>query len=227
MTIITSNVLFSIHPKWTYKILIGTKLIEIRKRIPKVKLPFTAYIYCTLDKKFPLSLGPFGPGMIEDNDPEYNMQGKVVGEFTCPEILEFTWDDYNHCYDIDDDSLEKSKLTQEELYNYGKGATLYGIVISNVITYDKPRDLDDVRVSCPNYSDDANALECWDCPHFCHYIEPDWSDEYKFCMVDGDKPLTRPPQSWQYVKEVKDPDEFQRKYTDDPELQRAIEELFS
>ena len=222
-----NKILYSIHPKWVYKILIGTKLIEVRKTVPKVELPFEGYIYCTKDKKFPLALGPFGPGMIEDNDPEYNMQGKVVGEFMCSKILEFTWDDFNHCYNIDDDSLANTRLSQEDLYNYGKGATLYGIVISNVITYDKPRYLDDVRVLCPNYSKDPNILECWDCPHFCHYIFPNCSDEYKFCMVDGDKPLSRPPQSWQYIKKVKDPDEYSYIYQNDPEFQRAIEELFS
>lgn len=225
MNNINNNVLFSIHPKWTYKILIETKTIEIRKTIPKINLPFTGYIYCTKDKKYPLSLGPFGPVLMTTDDMLYDMQGKIVAKFTCNEIREFVWDEYNYCYDIDDDSLRQSKLTQEELKSYGKGKTLYGIVISNITTYLEPKSLSSANIICHNYTQDMNSLHCINCPDWCHY-QPYDHEEYRWCNKDGKKELIRPPQSWQYINEVIDEVPLY-KYYEDPEFQRLVEELFT
>jgi predicted transcriptional regulator len=219
----SNYVLFSIQPKWVYKILIGTKLIEIRKRVPKLKPPFTCYIYCTMDNKFPLSLGPFGPGMLKDDDPDYNMQGKIVGQFTCSEIREYTYDENNPYYDISDDDLELSKLTQKQLYEYGKGKTLYGIVISDVITYEKPFELGMMTAACPYFMTSCNCTKDEGCEYLYYYECYDYCDEY--CMCDGFPSLKRPPQSWQYVEKF-DYESFYNYQKSDPELDSIIRELF-
>lgn len=193
---IDNAVLFSIKPIHVYNICEFGKRIEVRKTIPNLKLPFTGYIYCTKDKSYPLWLGPFGvcKQNIED-DPDYHMNGKIIGSFTCNEIREFVWDDYNHCYDIDDDSLKATCLTQEDLYNYGKGKTLYGICIDNFICYYIPKPLNYLAQTCKSYID---GDKCDDCLYFidARGYEYDESD----CGCGGLKPLHRPPQAWCYVR---------------------------
>ena len=44
-------IMISIKPEWVCKILNGEKTIEIRKTMPKCKLPCKVYIYCTKGKK--------------------------------------------------------------------------------------------------------------------------------------------------------------------------------
>ena len=193
------SVLWSIKPKWTYEICTDTKKIEVRKTRPNLAVPFKNYIYCTKDRKFPLSLGPFGPSKLDFGDSEYDMQGKIVAEFICPEVIEFTWDEYNCCYAISDDDLSLTCLTQEELYEYGKGKTLYGIRIENLITYDKPKPLWTMRHLCKEYG--SENPYCDDCPYFIddRSYEYDESD----CGVSGLPPFIRPPQSWAYATPYK------------------------
>lgn len=136
------DLLMSIQPQWVYKICNRTKTIEIRKTKSKYDPKFRIFIYCTkngeqlhiLDQRTVVK----GKSTVR---PDLNLNGKIVGHCTCPEIKEFKWDDINRCYDIDDDSLKASCLTQEQLYEYGKGQTLYGYVLSTFMMYCAPCDI--------------------------------------------------------------------------------------
>lgn len=76
-----------------------------------------------------------------------------------------------------------SCLTVEELRKYlGAGITIFhGLHISDLVIYDKPKDLDCFRkpIVCHRGKDRFNCEGCWDCE------------------------ITRPPQSWCYVEELR------------------------
>lgn len=135
-------VLISIHPLWCYKILIFLKLIEVRKRRPKLETPFKCYIYMT-------SGGwawrdPFSTAVIPPSGEMYNGAQMVVAEFTCDSIDEYRPDDSPFgIYDISDDVVRKTCLENGKLWEYGKGKTLYGWHIADLKIYDKPKRLTD------------------------------------------------------------------------------------
>ena len=174
-------ILISIQPKWCGKICCAIghdekfnikrlKTVEVRKTKPKLETPFKVYIYCTQDKNFTF---------CTDDGEQYTHigNGKVIGEFVCDWICEW----YPHHittlfgsksgYFVLVDDLESSCLTYEELANYGNGKTMDGWHISNLVIYDKPRELREFhKPTLPTglrYEDDA---------------------------------ITRPPQSWCYVE---------------------------
>lgn len=205
------EVLISIQPKWCELIANGTKTVEVRKTKPKLNTPFKCYIYCTLPPKEELlnfgSFREYANELIRLQDGlivyDYGMRvccdiegrpysqdnflcKKVIGEFICDYILQFTKDDYDSPYDISDDDLSKTCLRQEDLYQYGKGKTLYGWHISDLVIYDNPKALSEFAKPC-NYN-------CFvPCPY------------YRGKEYDCEKPvITRPPQSWCYVEGRKD-----------------------
>ena len=166
------SVLISIQPKWCELIASGKKTIEVRKTKPKLETPFKVYIYCTQDKKF---------NFCTDNGEQYTYigNGKVIGEFVCDEIIEILPDNEIYgIYDISDDEVIASCLVNGDLWDYGKGKTLYGWHISNLVIYDKPRKLGEFRkpIECHRGKDRENCVGCWDCE------------------------ITHPPQSWCYVE---------------------------
>ncbi|MDY6367710.1 MAG: hypothetical protein SPL13_04270 [Clostridia bacterium] len=120
-------------------------------------------------------------------------EGKVIGEFICDEIItikpltkhySFGYFSCLYDYDIDDDRIVKTCLTQEDLKDYGKGKPLYGLHISNLKIYDKPKELFDFN-SYSKYQicKERNCFsgDCWTCPN--------------------NAIMVRPPQSWCYVEE--------------------------
>lgn len=121
--------MLSIQPEWCELIASGKKTIEIRKTKPKLETPFKCYIYCT--KKDSTSF-------------KHVLNGKVIGEFVCDEIkyinpslgyLDAT------CIGKTGYILDKCRLSEEELSEYGKGASLFGWHISDLIIYDEPQEL--------------------------------------------------------------------------------------
>lgn len=198
------SVMISIRPQWCELIAIGKKTIEVRKSRPKLETPFKCYIYCTqarnpirysgriLMYEDDLALtNRWGQGKLVANpwgammEGEFFLNGKVIGEFVCDEILQFNHDDYNSpAYDISDDDLNRTCLFQEDLYKYASGKTLYGWHISDLVIYDEPRELCEFVKPC-NYN----------CFAPCPYYQ---GKEY-----ECEKPIiTRPPQSWCYVEVV-------------------------
>ena len=207
------SVLISIQPKWCELIANRKKTVEVRKTRPKIDVPFKCYIYCTKDKH-----GWF------DFLNKTSRDGKVIGEFVCDWIqeyrCEFVDDD---CYEsivsvgYDDDGdltgtvewsndsgipyigtefFEKCCVSYTELKKYmGVGfATFYGWHISDLVIYDKPKDLCEFLHYCGDNPD------CEGCEAFYYSNTESGKEEYCCSIIDGYKPLKRPPQSWCYVE---------------------------
>ena len=169
------SVMISIKPRWCELIASGRKIIEVRKTRPKLEAPFKCYIYCT--KEF------FRKG---DGYFQGKYYGKVIGEFVCDYILEITPDTYGHHeYFISDDDLNASCLTTNDLWGYANGKTLYGWHISDLVIYDEPKELSEFVKPCNR-----------NCFAPCPYYQ---GKEYE---CEGSI-ITRPPQSWCYVEEVR------------------------
>lgn len=149
-----SPILLSTRRPHTDNIKATIKKIEVRKRKPNQPTPFPCYIYEAKAK---------------------NGCGKVIGEFVCDDIITFTKDPYGHDkYFISDSDLEDTCLTEEEIYDYGKGKPLYGWHISELKIYDKPKEL----------SKFMNA-------------------EYNYGKIHlPPRELKRSPQSWCYVGKI-------------------------
>ena len=188
------SVLISIQPKWCELIANGKKTIEVRKTKPKLDTPFKCYIYETKGRtEIPTFID-------EDGHEIYQGRGQVIGEFVCDEIIEILPDNEIYgIYDISDDEVIASCLVNGDLWDYGKGKNLYGWHISNLVIYDKPRDLSEFKTLCPDFYD---GKHCDECEYFIdgRGYEYDESD----CGCDGLKPLKRPPQSWCYVESEAD-----------------------
>lgn len=181
-------VLISIKPKWVEKIANGQKTIEVRKTRPKLEVPFKCYIYETIEKV---------KEIVEEYDSNFKLLrrkrttkqwgGKVIGEFVCDKITDISVvvrncnEDYNHVYH--NDECKGSCLTWKELQEYGKGKPLYGWHITDLKIYDKPKELSE----------------------FKHWVKDKDYDGWckqgtKIVKSFALRPLTRPPQSWQFIE---------------------------
>ena len=175
------EVLISIRPQWCEKIASGEKTIEVRKTAPKIQPPFKCYIYMT--KGF--ASYPVGNGMWCHN----NGGMVVIGEFVCDFVLDI--------YPPFGNKTEGTCLSASEMYEYAGGKQLYGWHISNLELYNKPKSLSEFRMLCKEY--DKDSPYCDDCEYY--YCESNESvGFYDECTCDGLKHMTRPPQSWCYVK---------------------------
>lgn len=161
-------VMLSIKPKWCELIASGRKTIEVRKSRPKLEVPFKCYIYCTKAGQRLIAIirdGDENYGEIYHGKPVfiktekgsvcdmYGKRQKVIGEFVCDYILEITPDTYGHHeYFISDDDLNASCLTTNDLWEYGSGETLYGWHISDLVIYDKPKEISEFAMTRPPQS---------------------------------------------------------------------------
>lgn len=218
------DVLISIRPQWVEKIANGEKTIEIRKTKPKLETPFKCLIYCTIARKNgqPLLIYKDGTVCFGDYREAFNCnadgevdcyigEGKVIGEFVCDRIVDYR--PYGlRGFDLSKETLIQMCLSNKDLNEYGKLDRVYGWHISDLKIYDKPKELSDFGQKCKyaKYQDDEwyggwfcygnESIECdmQDCPscggESCGY------EDYAYCMCNGLKPLTRPPQSWCYVE---------------------------
>lgn len=204
------GVLISIQPKWCAKIASGHKTIEIRKTKPVMAPPFKVYIYCTK----PDTTDPHEHLETHSGEHIYTCNGKVFAEFVCREIDRIGKrginNNFDYCYlslnefgnddiEVEIRDIQKSRIPKKELNSYGANSPhLYAWHISDLVIYDKPRDLSEFYLPCKEYSKDV-AL-CGDCPYYS------WANNesyhYEECAVEGMKPIKRPPQSWCYAEEV-------------------------
>ena len=192
-------VLISIRPEWVEKIANGEKTIEVRKTQPKLEAPFKCYIYCTNTRPFLVWGDVFrgdwctefthlsGYGRAEADSIWDVFNGHVAGECTCDrvETIKAATEPYG-IYDVDDDFVAQTRLVDGALWNYGKGATLYGWHISKLEIYDTPKPLRAFKGLCKIEAD------CGCCSY------------YNYTKMDCDgRTIRRPPQSWCYVEELK------------------------
>lgn len=121
------DVMISIQPDWVNKILKGEKSIEVRKSAPTLQPPFRCFIYCT--KKRP---------------PADTFNGKVVGEFVCDEIIVVDCDSVNPFDARTLQYIEKETcLDRSAFWKYLKGKRGYGWHISDLVIYDRPKELEE------------------------------------------------------------------------------------
>lgn len=176
------SVLISIQPKWCELIAFSQKTVEVRKTKPKLEVPFKCYIYCTANKQGVKDL-------LEIHEPNGKIRkanGKVIAEFVCDKIVEFE----NSFYD--EGFAETSVLScvgWDELALYlGENDFGYGWHISDLVIYDKPKDLSEFHKPCADIRNCLNRAfreagrslnKCFDCG----------------CRMQ------RPPQSWCYIEE--------------------------
>ena len=134
-----NEIMLSVRPKWCELIANGRKTIEVRKTKPKCNVPFKVYIYCTKQRvngeillTYDKKIEGRNKGFRDEGD--IPLAGKVIGEFVCDEILD--------CRDV---RIDVTCLTVEEWLKYTEGhkGLVYGWHISDLIIYDKPKDLSD------------------------------------------------------------------------------------
>lgn len=190
-------VLLSVKPKYCELIFSGRKNVEIRKSQPKLKPPFTCYIYQIKHKWIYNIFRSMGAKKIY-NKLE-NALGKIIGEFICDGIGGFKVFEDGAIQDWYCKDLGESCLTEEELAEYvGKGKIGYAWHISDRTIYKKPKELSEFISYCSDYEKEKITGRCRKCKHY--YVNH--TDMLIECDCEGERPITRPPQSWYYVEEL-------------------------
>ena len=209
------SVLLSVQPKWCELIAFGKKTVEVRKTKPNINTPFKCYIYCTQGKTFNdiLTFAEYENGEYMG---DYYANGKVIGEFVCDRVQEYEsefvdddcyesiasldydengdvtgfieWSNDSDAPYISTDFFKKCCVKYEELKKYiGLGfVTFYGWHISDLVIYDKPKDLSEFKTLC------TKNIDCYLCNRYDHIRK------------DCNSTITRPPQSWCYVERKED-----------------------
>lgn len=198
------SVMISIKPKYCELIASGSKTIEVRKTKPKLKTPFKCYIYCTKERmpikengnilmyEDDLALtNRYGQGKRVENpngailNGEVFLNSKVIGEFVCDNIfpMSITYSDPNNR--IAAREFPYTCLTDKQIIDYlGNGKRGYGWHISDLIIYDKPKELSEFK---------KINRECW-------YADLGLAKRDCSKCKDENCLISRPPQSWCYVE---------------------------
>lgn len=186
-------VMLSIRPKYCAPIASGKKTVEVRKTKPKLETPFKCYIYCIKDNSFAerilIGFDKNGNGIYYKSN-----KGKVIGEFVCDKVVQFENDCYTPAFE---ETADLSCFGYEGLYDYlGAKEYGYGLHITDLLIYDKPRDLSEFYHYC---GDNPNCEGCE-----AHYYSNTECGKEDYCCspMEGCKPIKRPFQSWGYVYEV-------------------------
>lgn len=174
-------ILASIKPYYYYLIAEGKKKIEVRKTALK-NLPQDIAFYMSKDEKSFAKI----PKEFQEKYREHF--GKVGIRAVVDNMDVYAYDCCDGV-DIDDDMLLETMIDREYINIYAKGKALYGWHISDMKIYDKPKELSEFwgRKNCLA----ADTVECWNCFAACREIN---GRHYQ--------PLSRPPQSWQFVEEL-------------------------
>lgn len=196
-------VLMSIKPRYCELIASGRKTAELRKTCPRLKLktPFKCYIYETLDKHYENRGFYYPRAPLYKNFVHY--PGKVIGEFVCERIEDYSkWEHdipslYRHinlfaCIDF------------PELYDYLPNGGGYGWHISNLVIYDKPKELSEFS----RWEKCGEDIRPCQNGKKCQHVIYDYIEDCEACDIDFDGTncpyykVQRPPQSWMYVEEI-------------------------
>lgn len=206
-------VMISIKPQWCQLITQGKKTVEVRKTKLKLKTPFKCYIYETKGL-YRGSGGCLFQGL-----------GKVIGEFVCDFINEYTaefvkgdyYEDIRQIFDEGETIIasnedenpnncflcNKSCLTFDEIkkyigYNFHE-KPFYGWHISDLVIYNKPKELYEFNKLCTD-----PYQYCQGCKHgFVQYpSDVETYEDLAGCCFDTVclNQLQKPPQSWCYVE---------------------------
>ena len=199
----------SVSPRICEKVANGDCTILVSKTVPKFDLPFKGYICCTNAKPYlyreanpPFKLF-LDSDLYEGNGYDDRLfSGKVIGEFICDEIIEWQYDKGHQYYvEYPDDCTsyfpylkchsEATGLKCSEIEKLGKGKPLYGLHISDLKIYGKPKELSEFERPC------TYKGICYSCERFRPNGIP-LPAPYGFCETK----ITRAPQGWCYVEEL-------------------------
>ena len=187
------KVLASLKPYYYYLVGEGIKKIEIRKDIPKASdWDNEVLFYMSKDEK------SFAKIPKEFQEKYRKHFGKVGMQFICDKVerLEEHIEQGGLYYILSDTFNEQAQLDNWELHDYGKGKTIYGWHISELKIYDRPRELSEFKTPSCEKSEKA----CGNCKWLVKINTP---DVYECeCYVEDGRPITRPPQSWQYIEDL-------------------------
>ena len=196
-------ILISIQPKWCELIANGKKTIEVRKSRPKLDTPFKCYIYCTAsDVHSGLIVGGGTASLIRCCNYKTGIpiggeigNGQVIGEFVCDRVDEYTFSNLEADYRVNHIELSTMCLNYPDLIEYGKGNILYGWHISDLVIYDKPKELCEFYIA--DFKGKCEFQKTYFSSPFCTA-----SGEKYFCkeLNCDKKKITRPFQSWGYVE---------------------------
>lgn len=182
------SILQSIKPQYCGRIAYGiecptpvpdsNKRYEVRKNMPKLPTPFKSYVYCTKSD----GDGCYPSGL-------HHWLGKVPFEYVCDYIKTIKALPDRNQYDISTDDLKKTHLSQEELWEYGNGKPLYLWHISDLVIYDKPKELSEF------YKGNKLSYDDW---LYGIYngkggAKSSYESYQQFFI------MKRPPQSWCYI----------------------------
>lgn len=112
--------------------------------------------------------------------------GKVIGEFRVCEHTRYstkTWIDIMHIPPV---VIALGYVDADELYKYGSKKPIWANLLNGIQRYDKPRELEEFEY-CPEHNFTKSAIRL---------------AKLMGCVCHG-KNLTRPPQSWCRVQEIK------------------------
>lgn len=182
-------ILASIKPYYYYLIAEEKKKIEVRKTALK-NLPQDIAFYMSKDEK------SFARIPKEFQEKYRKHFGKVGLKATCNGGI-FMIPLGLRGFEESKETLNAMCLTNEDLNAYGGLKTLYGWHISDLKIYDKPKELSEFDSPCP--------IENKDCENCIRYGKPHkWDFDEKQGLIYCTRRLSRPPQSFQYVDEVKE-----------------------
>lgn len=178
------GVLISIRPKWAERIASGQKTIEVRKTAPQ-EVPFKCYIYETKGQYVKFTHGAhtkYGYG-----------RGKVIGEFICDKVYPIK--NRGSSFSVADEEqgvtnqiAGQSCLYYDDMVSYFGNKDGFGWHISDLKIYDKPKELSEFYKPCSQ----SKNLDC------------DWLRNHNVCSCSEKKSITRPPQSWQYIEDLRE-----------------------
>lgn len=117
--------------------------------------------------------------------------GKVIGEFTIWSVK-----GYKNVSHIPVNYIDLGCVPREFLMTYSKGKRIYANFIVNPIRYDKPKLLRWFQKPCICKSeyDGEEYQDCLNC---------DLAGDSDYGIIACNRPITRPPQSWCYVEELR------------------------
>ena len=176
------SIITSVSPYLCEKIASDDCKILVKKSTPK-EVPFKAYIYCCKAK----SQGRYSnyEGAYENSKGEIvYAQQHIIGEFICDKVYNIDYlpkECEGNPSQFSEFICNNSCLSFEQIMEYKKGKTIYGWHITDLKLYDKPKELNE----------------------FCCH-DNTYDNAFGWAFEDRAKsaPLTRPPQSWQYVEEI-------------------------
>lgn len=223
------SVLISIRPQWCEKIChkigkdengkpIYEKRIEVRKSAPS-EVPFKAYLYATRPKKF-YKCGAVSTsdellwlanGKVEmgdgfkfwaDGDEYQCLNGRIIGEFVCDKVYliknqgsRFSVADEEQ--GVTNEIARQSCLDYDDMVGYLGNKDGYGWHISDLKIYDKPKELSEFKTPPCEKPEKA----CENCKYRVVINTPDMYEVD--CFVENGREITRPPQSYMFVEELK------------------------